>query len=196
MQIRLTRAGVDDAEMIWKMQIKSFVQLLDRYQDMETNPANELLEKTILRLEQSFTYFYLIQADGRTVGAIRVVDRMNGENKRISPIFILPEYRNQGIAQNAILCAEERHGRYGWELETILQEKGNCYLYEKLGYRATGKVKTTVSGHNSGDRNILPICSLSKSQLPRSPYAYGIRKHTKHKKCRIIVNFGKNVQKK
>lgn len=66
--------------MIWKMQIKSFAQLLDRYQDMETSPANELLEKTISRLEQPFTYFYLILADGCTVGAIRVVDRMNGEN--------------------------------------------------------------------------------------------------------------------
>ena len=26
-----------------------------------------------------------------------------------------------------------------WELDTILQEPGNCYLYEKLGYRKTGE---------------------------------------------------------
>lgn len=28
-----------------------------------------------------------------------------------------------------------------WELDTILQEKGNCYLYEKIGYTQTGKMK-------------------------------------------------------
>lgn len=26
-------------------------------------------------------------------------------------------------------------------LDTILQEKGNCYLYEKMGYRKTGKTE-------------------------------------------------------
>ena len=26
-------------------------------------------------------------------------------------------------------------------LDTILQEEGNCYLYEKLGYKRTGKIE-------------------------------------------------------
>jgi hypothetical protein len=26
-------------------------------------------------------------------------------------------------------------------LDTILQEAGNCYLYEKLGYKKTGKTE-------------------------------------------------------
>ena len=63
------------------------------------------------------------------------------KNKRISPIFILPEYRNKGIAQSAIKICEEIHGNNNWELSTILQEKGNCYLYEKLGYHSTGKTQ-------------------------------------------------------
>ena len=41
----------------------------------------------------------------------------------------------------AIKRMEEIHGSDNWELETILQEKGNCYLYEKMGYRATGKIE-------------------------------------------------------
>lgn len=41
----------------------------------------------------------------------------------------------------AILCAEELHGKAAWELDTILKEKGNCFLYEKMGYRATGEMK-------------------------------------------------------
>lgn len=51
----------------------------------------------------------------------------------------MPEYRNQGIAQKAIMKAEEIHGSENWELSTILQEKGNCCLYEKLGYKKTGE---------------------------------------------------------
>ena len=47
----------------------------------------------------------------------------------------------QGIAQEAIKICEEIHGKNNWELSTILQEKGNCYLYEKLGYSSTGKTQ-------------------------------------------------------
>ena len=35
--------------------------------------------------------------------------------------------------------AEKRHGSQNWELGTILQEAGNCYLYEKMGYRQTNR---------------------------------------------------------
>ena len=142
MEIRLIRASVEDAETIWKMQIEAFAELLNKYQDLETNPGNEPLEKVIWRLQQSSTYFYFIQSDGRNAGAIRVVDTSdNNKRKRISPIFVLPEFRNLGIAQKAIAKAEEIHGDTNWELDTILQEKGNCYLYEKMGYTQTGKTK-------------------------------------------------------
>ena len=53
----------------------------------------------------------------------------------------MPEYRNQGYAQQAIKEAERIHGKQNWKLDTILQEKGNCYLYEKLGYHQTGKTE-------------------------------------------------------
>ena len=76
------------------------------------------------------------------VGVIRVVDFTDGKkHKRLSPIFIMPEYKNQGYAQQAIKEAERIHGKKNWKLHTILQEKGNCYLYEKLGYHQTGKIE-------------------------------------------------------
>ena len=31
-----------------------------------------------------------------------------------------------------------------WELDTILQETGNCYLYEKMGYYQTGKTEKVI----------------------------------------------------
>lgn len=61
--------------------------------------------------------------------------------KRISPIFIMNQHRNNGYARKAMKLVEEIHGISNWELATILQEKGNCYLYEKMGYQKTGKME-------------------------------------------------------
>lgn len=142
MKIELIRASLKDAKEIWKMQVKSFKNLLDKYQDFETNPASETILNIEMRLKQNFTFFYFIFIDNKKVGAIRVVDyKEKNKNKRISPLFILPEYRNKGIAQSVIKICEEIHGNTNWELSTILEEKGNCYLYEKLGYHPTGKIQ-------------------------------------------------------
>ena len=142
MKIELIRASLKDAKEIWKMQVKSFKNLLDKYQDFETNPASETILNVEMRLKQNFTFFYFIFIDNKKVGAIRVVDyKEKNKNKRISPLFILPEYRNKGIAQSVIKICEEIHGNTNWELSTILEEKAKCYLYEKLGYHPTGKTQ-------------------------------------------------------
>lgn len=142
MEVRLLRIGVEEAEKVWKMQVEAFQGLYEKYQDTETSPAAESIDKTITRLNQPFTYYYFILVDKVTVGAIRVIDKHEyGVTKRISPIFVMQEYRSKGFAQKAIRLAEEKHGSSDWELDTILQEKGNCHLYEKMGYHQTGKTK-------------------------------------------------------
>ena len=142
MDVRLVRAGIEDAEKLWNMQVTAFKELYDKYQDTETSPATEPMDKIIMRLEQPFTYYYFIIANSMATGAIIIVDiHEYGVTKRISPVFVMPEYRNRGLAQKAIKLAEEKHGYSDWELETILEEKGNCYLYEKMGYSQTGEFK-------------------------------------------------------
>ena len=142
MELILKRATCEDAELIWKMQIEAFSDLYEKYQDTDTSPATEPLEKILSRLRQCFTYYYIIEVDKNIVGALRVVDKKEkGSAKRISPIFILKKYRNMGIAQAAIIEAERIHGNDNWELDTILSEKGNCYLYEKMGFKSTVKTE-------------------------------------------------------
>ncbi len=139
MKVELILADRSDAETIWRMQKKAFASLLEKYQDFETNPGNETLERVERRLAQKETFYYRIVLDEETVGAIRVYDpHDNALRKRISPLFVLPEYRGRGIAQAAIREAERIHGDTHWNLETVLQEAGNCRLYEKMGYRQTG----------------------------------------------------------
>ena len=141
MNIELARASMADAEIIWRMQRVAFAELLERYQDFDTNPGNESLEKVEWRFSFPATYFYFIRVDGVNAGAIRVIDHQDESPKKISPLFVMPEYRGKGVAQAAIRAAEVIHGSENWQLGTILQEKGNCHLYEKMGYRQTGKTQ-------------------------------------------------------
>ena len=142
MEIKLMRANVDDAKELHAMQLESFRELFEKYQDFDTSPGNESVDKVETRLKQEFTYFYFICTNSQKAGAIRIVDKKeSGKNKRISPIFILPKFQGMGIAQEAIRLCEKIHGNDEWELETILQEPKNCYLYEKMGYKQTGKTK-------------------------------------------------------
>ena len=142
MSIELVKAEFDDLNTILQMQKEAFTELYKKYQDTETSPATEKYEDILFRFNQPETTYYFITADNIKVGVIRVVDFKDGViRKRISPIFIMPEYRNQGYAQQAIAEAERIHGEQHWKLDTILQEKGNCYLYEKLGYHQTGKIE-------------------------------------------------------
>ncbi|MCR5480200.1 MAG: GNAT family N-acetyltransferase [Ruminococcus sp.] len=135
--VQLIRIEPCDAQALWQMQKAAFADLLEKYQDFKTNPACESVEKVQSRLQDG-SFYYFIVSGGEKVGALRVV--VKGSKKRLSPIFIAKRHRGKGYAQAAIKLAEHIHGEHDWSLETILQEQGNCHLYEKLGYKRTGKV--------------------------------------------------------
>lgn len=61
--MRLVRAEVNDCDKIWRMQIKAFAELLEKYQDYATSPGNEAKERIETKLLQEFTYFYYIFDD-------------------------------------------------------------------------------------------------------------------------------------
>lgn len=142
--IILKKTIVADAEEIWQMQKKAFQELLEKYRDFDTNPASESLEKTVMRLNQPFTFFYFIELNGVKIGAIRVVDKKTSdEPKRISPLFIMPQYRNKGYAQAAIKAVEAIHGeKFGsWILYCRKQQ---IVIYTKKQYITT-RIKQSKS---------------------------------------------------
>ena len=141
MNIKLVEVTKEDIETVWRMQIDAFSGLLEKYQDYDLSPGAEPVDKIITRFEMPGSFYYFIEAEGKKVGVIRIVDRKDGTRKRISPLWIMEEYRGKGYAQEAILAVEELYGPDNWSLDTILQEKGNCHLYEKMGYHQTGKVE-------------------------------------------------------
>ena len=142
MVIKLINAKHEDIGIILQMQKEAFSELYAKYQDTERSPATEKYEDILFRFNQPETTYYFITTDNIKVGVIRIVDcKDDTTRKRIAPIFIMPKYRNKGYAQQAIKEAERIHGKQHWKLDTILQERGNCYLYEKLGYHQTGKTE-------------------------------------------------------
>ena len=51
------------------------------------------------------------------------------------------EIRDAAVPASAERESGTSYGKNHWCLDTILQEKGNLYLYEKMGYHQTGKVE-------------------------------------------------------
>lgn len=136
MNLHLKRAQLSDAEALHRMQVEAFAPLLAKYRDTAINPACESVQRVREKIVTSRYYF--IMDGSRAVGGIRVVDHGDERPKVISPLFILWEYQNRGLAQRAVREAERLHGEHRWRLDTILEEPGNCHLYEKLGYRRVG----------------------------------------------------------
>ena len=131
---------IDSAQTVaaWDIQQRAFRPLLEKYQDYDKSPAAEDTETLRQKIERPDTDSYLFWKDEIPVGWVRVIRK--GDCCKISALSVIPEYQNQGIAQKALRQIEKRYPcAKKWVLDTILQEKGNCHLYEKLGYTRTGE---------------------------------------------------------
>jgi ribosomal protein S18 acetylase RimI-like enzyme len=145
MEIQLTKVHKSEIQAVSEIYDKIFSEYLGKYHDDAVNPAKMSLEKIAGHFER-FDGYHCILRDGEIVGTIEIVHvtwDFEGQDKiYLSNLGILPEYRNQGISQ-AVFAELERiyQPKDGWELWTIAQEKGNCHLYEKLGYQLSGQKK-------------------------------------------------------
>ncbi len=139
--ISIRIGGLRDVELIHGLKYQAFLPLYEKYHDDETSPARESLEKVIDQLKQDDTEYYVINSGSDKVGAVRIKHKGEGIYI-ISPVFVIPEFQNKGIAGKVL---EKMFDIYpeamAWRLETVLQEAGNCHLYERLGFIATGNVK-------------------------------------------------------
>ena len=145
MAIRLRKATEEDLQKIFYIQVKSFAQLLLKYEDFNSSPAAEGMDDILQRFRQPYTDYYLILLDDREIGMLRVCDF--GEHCRLSPLCILPEYQGRGYAQQAMVLMESLYPKARlWQLDTIAQEEKLRHLYEKMGYRRLEKTEQIKAG--------------------------------------------------
>lgn len=128
-----------DASALLNVEHQSFQALLEKYQDYETNPAMEPLDRLAQKLANPYREYWFILEDGQTAGFISV--KHLEDSLCVSPIGLLPKYQGMGIGYRAMLLLEETYPENQcWELETIFQEPRLCKFYESLGYQKTGEL--------------------------------------------------------
>lgn len=137
--ISIVLATVGDKEELLELQKTIFKPLLLKYQDRDFSPATQSME----RFERRFhigDYYKIFYIDN-LVGSIFVFEKSPGIMK-LHIMNILEEYQNKGIAQEVMKRIETLYPQAErWELETILTEKRNCHLYEKMGYITTEETR-------------------------------------------------------
>lgn len=131
-----------DIDAVFAVQQAAYLPLFEKYQDTESNPYMESKEKVLQKYTRDGTQGYVFRLDGEVVGAVRINLYPEYHSGRVSALCVHPNVQGKGIAQQALRGIEQIHSDVRkWFLDTILQEKGNCHLYEKLGYLQTGKTE-------------------------------------------------------
>lgn len=132
-------------DTVYDSQRKAYFPLFIKYNDIDTNPYCESKEVVLAKYTRHDTDGYLFMSENTFVGCVRIVKE--GAACRVSALAVLPEFRNRGIAQSALRQIESYYPEIKvWRLDTIEQEKGNCRLYEKLGYKRTGAASEIKEG--------------------------------------------------
>lgn len=136
-KIAFKLASVSDINKIIRMYQMGFKILFETYRDTETNPYMESQANLYRKINQKDRYYYFILQDQHEVGLISVMlDSEDTTHAKISPILILPEYENKGLAQIALVQIEEKFSNVKqWYVDTIKQEAKLLHLYTKNGYK-------------------------------------------------------------
>jgi RimJ/RimL family protein N-acetyltransferase len=139
--LKIKQITSDSADIAHRIQKSSYEPLLAVYHDYDISPAIESIEQIREKMKRPNTTSYLFQLDNIDVGWVRVAE-LDDRIFKISALSVIPEYQNKGIAQEALKQIEKYHfDARKWILVTILQEKRNCHLYEKMGYVKTGEIE-------------------------------------------------------
>lgn len=138
-KISLRKATIEDAQELYEIQKQVFLPLYKKYEDHQTTPALQSFERFQERLHQGI--FYKIVVNGDLAGSVHVYKK-SSQIMRLHMINILESFQGKGVAQKVMTRLEMIYPEVtSWELDTILQEEKNCYLYEKMGYVRTGEQK-------------------------------------------------------
>ncbi len=139
--LRFEKMAMEDLEEHIYLQREAFLPLLEKYQDGKFSPANITAEEMIKRIENPQGVYLKVMADNLSVGGIYAYESNPSQKEMcLSTIYISPDKQGQQFAQKAIAYLEAVcHSVKSWWLAVPQGESKNRYLYEKFGYKYTGR---------------------------------------------------------
>lgn len=130
--VKLKSIERNELKKAYRMHRKGFLPTFLKYYD-RINPVFESFKRFNDFYNHPDLYMFWIVLDGNAVGEIWV--SITNETAKLARLFVLKEFQNRGVAQQAIRIAEYLFpNNKRWWLNTIKEEKKNCHLYEKMGY--------------------------------------------------------------
>ncbi|WKA60231.1 GNAT family N-acetyltransferase [Planococcus shenhongbingii] len=141
MNLVIKRTQETEAVQLLEIQKEAFLEDLKLYEDHETNPVNEPIERLLRKIEIFF--HYTIWLEDEIIGGVDI--RSLGENTyRLNRIFLSNKFQNQGLGSKIMqLIEKEFPAAVEWNLDTPHLNKRNHHFYEKLGYQKVGQHQIT-----------------------------------------------------
>lgn len=140
-KVKLIKAEEKDNLLLQELKKESFMEILNKYKDYDTNPALESIEKINKEISDESSDYYIISVNNENIGGIRIENK-NKNIYRISPFFIIPKYQGLSIGYEVLTMIFQKYTKAKcFILSTIKEEKRNCHLYEKAGFkRSEGEI--------------------------------------------------------
>ncbi|MDF2963616.1 MAG: hypothetical protein K0S39_5351 [Paenibacillus sp.] len=135
--LSIRRTKPNEAVQLHRIQKEAFQEDLNTYQDFETNPACESIDRLLYKIN---TYdYYTLFFHSEVIGGAAVRKSADREY-RISPMYLSPDYQNKGLGSQILrsLLALYPDARL-WTLDTPKQSIRNGHFYEKLGFIPIGE---------------------------------------------------------
>ncbi len=130
MNYQITKAKVNDAEEILKIQKLAYQSEAERYNNYDIPP----LKQTIEELKEQFKNHIILKAvlDEKVIGTIRAYQK--NETCYVGRLAIRPDMQNQGIGTSLMKEIEKYFNPERFELFVGSKSDKNIHLYQKLGY--------------------------------------------------------------
>jgi ribosomal protein S18 acetylase RimI-like enzyme len=145
MDYQITKAIIDDAEEILKLQKLAYQIEAKRYNNFEIPSLKQTLEE----LKKQFKDHIILKAvsNGKIIGTVRAYEKDG--TCFIGRLAVQPEIQNQGIGTALMKEIEEYYTPGRYELFAGTESENNIHLYKKLGYNIYKK-----DAYECGDINI------------------------------------------
>ena len=133
MELNYERASGADVEAIFALS----KALIDQYEDVESIDYDKVLQWVRRKIEAQIGEYQRVMMDGSLAGYVHF--HPDGERMELDDLYILPEYRGQGIGTAVVekCCAETVKPVY---LYVFRRNEGAVRLYQRLGFKIVQEV--------------------------------------------------------